>query len=177
MAGTIAAGMALAALPALAHTSRVNVDNKNISKVKTIDVTVANSGINGVTQAGGFFNDADITTGPVYAGSGIEVATGSSKTIVDAPRHGSVRTDNVGVSKVRTLDVTVANSGVNRITQTGGVGNDANIGTGGAQAESESVFIRVIVSRLSSSFSAKSVKWDGSATSGTIRDWRQRLKF
>jgi len=70
IAGTIAAGMAISALPAFAWyhpTSRTNVESKNITKVNTVNVSASNSGLNGVNQNGGFKNEAEVKTGVVYA--------------------------------------------------------------------------------------------------------------
>lgn len=149
IAGTSIATMALMAMPALAGTRgccdshhrgsccpKVEIGNETVSKVKTINVTAANSGLNGSTQIGGLFNDASIKTALSIAISDIEVATGSSKVIVEAPKSGQVEVDNLGVSKVKTMNITAANSGLNKTTQINGLGSKATIDAGGAQAQS-----------------------------------------
>lgn len=153
IAGTSIATMALMAMPALAgrHSGgdccgsrdrdkccpSVEVINNNNSDVSTVNVEVANTGLNGVHQHGGFFStnkanietfDADATanTGNIVNNSGTEVDQDSGKVLVV----------NDSYSRVRTTNVSVANTGLNSVHQHGGVisSNEATVWTGNAKS-------------------------------------------
>lgn len=152
IAGTSIATMALMAMPALASNNccgdrhhrnsccpEVTVINADSSSVSTINVTAANSGLNSVRQRGGlvsnneavietFDADASANTGNVVNNSAVEAEQDSGKvTVVNANR-----------SRVRTANVSIANSGGNTVRQSGGVfsSNSAEVYTGNATSSS-----------------------------------------
>jgi len=154
IAGTAIAGMALMALPAFASTTccpdrhdrdkccpELNVVSSNQSDVDTINVAVSNSGLNLVnlygdtnksrhhdSDKGGF---AVINTGATWAEAGVENDVGYNKTSVGAPTQGKVNIVSTNTSDVRTFNLAVSNSGLNKIDQNGkGVGIISSGGAG-----------------------------------------------